>query len=74
MENGITVHVAVRNPDNDNKVGHLKEIAKNATGELKFFKADLLTPNAYKEAIQGCELEYHTALPFTINVKDPQNE
>lgn len=74
LENGITVHAAVRNPDNKNKVGHLEEIAKNAKGKIKFFKADLLTPNAYKEAMQGCELVYHTASPFTTNVKDPQKE
>ncbi len=74
LEEGITVHAAVRNPDNPKKVGHLKELDSNAKGAIKFFKADLLTPGAYKEAMQGCELVYHTASPFTTNVKDPQKE
>ena len=74
LEEGITVHAAVRNPENPKKVGHLKELGKQAKGEIKFFKADLLTPGAYKEAMQGCELVYHTASPFTTNVKDPQKE
>lgn len=74
LEDGITVHAAVRDPDNAKKVGHLTEIANNTSGELKFFKADLLTPNSYFDAMQGCELVYHTASPFTVNVKDPQKE
>ena len=74
LEDGVTVHAAVRNPDNEKKVGHLKEAAANAPGNLKFFKADLLTPGAYSEAMQGCELVYHTASPFTTDVRDPQKE
>lgn len=74
LEAGMTVHAAVRSPENDKKVGHLKEIASKAKGELKFFKADLLTPGAYKEAMEGCELVYHTASPYTLSVKDPQKD
>lgn len=74
LEDGLTVHAAVRSPENDKKVGHLKEIAKNAKGELKFYKADLLTMGSYKEAMEGCELVYHTASPFAMEVKDPQKE
>lgn len=74
LDEGITVHAAVRNPDNDAKVGHLKTLAANSKGQLKFFKADLLTPGAYKEAMEGCELVYHTASPFITVVKDPQKE
>ncbi len=74
LDEGITVHAAVRSPENDKKVGHLKELAKNAAGSLKLFKADLLTPDAYTEGMQGCELVFHTASPFVTNVKDPQKE
>lgn len=74
LEDGITVHAAVRSPENNDKVGHLKECAAKSSGEIKFFKADLLTEGAYKEAMQGCELVYHTASPFTSNFKDPQKE
>ena len=30
LDEGLTVHAAVRNPDNKDKVGHLEEIAKNS--------------------------------------------
>lgn len=74
LEEGLTVHAAVRNPNDEKKVGHLKEIAKNTKGELKLFKSDLLTPGSYEQAMEGCELVYHTASPFTTNITDPQKE
>jgi len=74
LDEGITVHAAVRSPDNDKKVGHLKEAAAKTKGQIRFFKADLLTPGAYKEAMEGCELVYHTASPFTLDVEDPQKD
>ncbi len=74
LDEGITVHAAVRNPDNEQKIKHLKDAAANSKGEIKFFKADLLSPGSYKAAMEGCELVYHTASPFTIEVKDPQKE
>lgn len=74
LDDGITVHAAVRDPKNDEKIGHLKEAAANSKGEIKFFEGDLLVPGSYKEAMEGCELVYHTASPFTLDVKDPQKE
>ncbi len=74
LDEGMTVHAAVRNPDDEKKISHLKEMAANSRGEIKFFKGDLLTPGSYKAAMEGCELVYHTASPFTTEVKDPQKE
>ncbi len=74
LEQGADVHAAVRNPDDDKKVGHLKKIAQDAVGNLTFFKADLLTEDAYTEAMQGCEIVFHTASPFTTDIKDAQKE
>jgi nucleoside-diphosphate-sugar epimerase len=74
LEEGLTVHAAVRNPSDEKKNSHLKNASVNAKGVLKFFKADLLNPGSYKEAMQDCELVYHTASPFTSKIKDPQKE
>lgn len=74
LEDGVTVHAAVRNPDNQDKIGHLTEIAKGTKGDLKFFKADLMSKNAYAEAMKDCELVFHTASPFTLEIKDPQKD
>ncbi|MEM7550185.1 MAG: NAD-dependent epimerase/dehydratase family protein [Bacteroidota bacterium] len=74
LEEGIIVHAAVRNPDNKEKITHLDKIASEASGEIKYFKSDLLENGSYAEAIAGCELVFHTASPFTSNIKDPQKE
>lgn len=74
LEEGYTVHAAVRNPRNKEKIGHLRDLAKNSKGAIKFFKANLLEEDSYAEAMHGCELVYHTASPFATNVEDPQKE
>lgn len=74
LEEGITVHATVRNPDKKEKLKHLDEIASNAPGEIKYFKADLLTEGAYAEAMKDCELVFHTASPFALEVKNPQKD
>jgi nucleoside-diphosphate-sugar epimerase len=74
LDEGITVHAAVRNPNDEKKIGHLKTAAANSPGEIKFFAGDLLQAGSYKAAMEGCELVYHTASPFTMDIQDPQKE
>ncbi|MCP4521394.1 MAG: NAD-dependent epimerase/dehydratase family protein [Cytophagales bacterium] len=74
LEEGMTVHAAVRNPDNKKKVAHLDEIAAKTEGTIKYFKSDLLKQGSYGEAMKDCELIYHTASPFITDVKDPQKD
>ncbi len=74
LNDGLTVHAAVRNPDKKEKLRYLDAIAEKSEGSIKYFKADLLTPNAYEAAMQGCELVFHTASPFIVSVKDPQKD
>lgn len=74
LEDGITVHAAVRNPDKKEKVEHLDKIAAESTGTIKYFKSDLLEEGSYASAMEGCELVFHTASPFVLNVEDPQKD
>ncbi|MGB6036877.1 MAG: NAD-dependent epimerase/dehydratase family protein [Cryomorphaceae bacterium] len=74
LEEGMTVHAAVRNPENNAKLAHLDKLAASSNGTIRYFKSDLLTEGSYAEAMDGCELVFHTASPFTTNVKDPQRE
>lgn len=74
LEEGFTVHAAVRNPDKKEKIAHLEAIAKKSEGSIKFFKSDLLEKGSYAEAMKACEIVFHTASPFTSNYKDPQKE
>lgn len=74
LEEGITVHAAVRNPDQVEKLKYLNQLADHSKGRIKYFKADLLKEGSYLEAMKGCELVYHTASPFITSVKDPQRD
>lgn len=74
LEAGVTVHAAVRDPQASDKLAHLAALADQAPGQIRFFKADLLQPGSYEEAMRGCAVVFHTASPFTIDVRDPQRE
>lgn len=74
LTEGITVHAAVRSPENKKKTQYLDALAEKLPGEIKYFKADLLSEGSYDEAMKDCELVYHTASPFTLEIKDPQKD
>jgi len=74
LDEGCTVHAAVRDPENEKKISHLHELAEEHAGTIHFFKTDLLDEGSYAEAMQGCELVFHTASPFTSNYTNPQHD
>lgn len=74
LEEGVTVHAAVRAPEDIRKTRRLREIAAPLPGKLRFFKADLLQEGSYAEAMMGCGVVFHTASPFTTNIADPQKD
>lgn len=74
LDEGLTVHAAVRNPVKKEKIAHLDKLAADSQGNIKYFKSDLLEKGSYTEAMKGCELVYHTASPFTAVVNDPQKD
>ncbi|MBD3383944.1 NAD-dependent epimerase/dehydratase family protein [candidate division KSB1 bacterium] len=74
LEAGLTVHAAVRDPDNTDKIAHLEELATHSSGNINYFKSDLLQEGSYARAMSGCELVFHTASPFISHVKNPKKE
>ena len=74
LEEGVTVHAAVRDPDDAEKTRHLRDIAATAPGTLRFFAADLLDEGSYNLAMKDCGIVFHTASPFTTSVDDPQRD
>ncbi|MBO6918964.1 MAG: aldehyde reductase [Rhizobiaceae bacterium] len=74
LEQGVTVHAAVRDPENKAKYAHLTALSKDNPDQLKFFKADLLNEGSFDEAMTGCGIVFHTASPFTSKFKDAQTE
>jgi nucleoside-diphosphate-sugar epimerase len=74
LEEGMTVHAAVRDPSNTSKIAHLTRLADELPGTIRFFAADLLDQGSYKEAMAGCTVVFHTASPFTSKFTDPQRD
>ncbi|MBX9801073.1 MAG: NAD-dependent epimerase/dehydratase family protein [Burkholderiaceae bacterium] len=74
LEEGVTVHAAVRDPQDLKKLVHLNELAAVLPGTIRYFKADLLEDGSYAQAMQGCAIVFHTASPFKLDVSDPQKE
>ena len=75
LEEGISVNATVRDPSNVQKVEHLEALAKEAAGQLKLFKSDLIDNGSFDEPMQDCELVIHTASPFFITgIKNPEEE
>ncbi|WP_372754344.1 NAD-dependent epimerase/dehydratase family protein [Labilibaculum sp.] len=74
VEEGCRVHAAVRDPENKEKLKFLDDLAAKSKGSITYFKSDLLHKGSYAEAMKGCELVFHTASPFTMDVKDAQKE
>lgn len=74
LDAGVTVHAAVRDPQNASKVAHLNRLAEQAPGTLHLFAGDLLRPGSYDQAMEGCSIVIHTASPFIRAVDDPQRD
>jgi dihydroflavonol-4-reductase len=74
LDDGLRVHAAIRNPSKVEKREYLDEIAKQSSGSIEYFDSDLLVDGSYADAMDQCELVYHTASPFSLNVDDPQKD
>jgi dihydroflavonol-4-reductase len=74
LDEGLTVHAAVRNTKDKSKLQYLEALAEKSPGTIKFFEADLLKSGSYDEAMQNCEIVFHTASPFSLNVKNVQTQ
>lgn len=74
LEAGYAVHGTVRNPQKAAGLEHLHALAAAHPGRLTLFKADLLEPGSFDEAMAGCELVMHTASPFLLSGFDDAQE
>ena len=74
VEAGVCVHAAVRDPDNEEKVGHLKQLSQKGPGSVVLFKADLTEAGSYDKAMKGCATVFHTASPFILKFNDAQKD
>ncbi len=74
LDEGLIVHAAVRNPDDEEKFKYLNKVAETAPGTIKYFESDLLEYGSYAEAMTGCQVLFHTASPCIMYTTDPQKD
>ena len=74
LDDGLTVHAAVRDPANAEKLKHLNGLAEETSGIIHYFKSDLLDVGSYADAMQDCELVFHTASPCILTVANPEKD
>ncbi len=73
LDDGYTVHTTIRKIEEKEKYKHLEHIGENYPNKLLFFEADLLKPDSFANAMEGCEVVIHTASPFMVTkIKDPE--
>lgn len=66
------IHATVRDPSNISKVQHLLDLP-GASARLKLFRADLLEPRSFDEAMAACVGVFHTASPFFLKNQTEAN-
>ncbi len=71
LDAGCTVHAAVRDPSNRDKIDPLDALAADAPGAIRYFASNLLEPGTYAEAMAGCRVVLHTASPVISQTDDP---
>lgn len=74
LDNGYTVHAVVRDAKDPQKVGFLKDLAKekDALDRLKLYSGDLLKPGSYDEAFESCGVIIHAAAVVDLTGKNSQ--
>ncbi|KAG6554199.1 hypothetical protein Mapa_004115 [Marchantia paleacea] len=73
LDQGYTVRGTVRNPENEEKNGHLWKL-KGADQRLELYKANVLDYEAIAAVVAGCEGVFHVACPVVKDMDDPQTE
>ena len=73
LERGHRVRATVRDPSDEAKTKHLRELP-DAAKRLDLFGSGLLELGSFDEAVAGCDWVFHIASAVFLTAKDPQRE
>ncbi|XP_077987851.1 uncharacterized protein LOC144442390 [Glandiceps talaboti] len=71
---GYRVRGTVRSLKNEKKVQPLYNLCPDSKHKLELVEADLLDPDGWKKAVEGCSHVLHIASPFPASVPKDENE
>ncbi len=74
LEQGYRVRAMVRDPDNEDNVGHLHKLVEAPAHPLELVRGDVMQPDTLDGPMEGCELVCHMASPVRLFAKDPQRD
>ena len=75
LELGFDVRATVRDPRDPAKAGPLNQIARDCSGRLSLFRADLTDPDGFGPAMLDCGVVFHIASPLLVRrVEDPRSD
>ena len=73
LQEGFIVHTTTRDMQNETRIYALRKLQEQYGENLKIFSADLLVPNSFDKAMQGCTFVIHSASPYIFTkVKNPK--
>lgn len=73
LDNGYSVRGTTRDPERAWREGYVTGLP-GADERLELVSADLMTPGAFDEVVEGCEYIIHTASPYVTDVADPYTD
>lgn len=72
LQKGYAVNTTVRNPDDLEKISHLREL--QSIGQLNIVKGDLDQEGSFDDAVAGCEYVFLLAAPVNLMSENPEKE
>ncbi|KAL3697450.1 hypothetical protein R1sor_011526 [Riccia sorocarpa] len=73
LDRGYNIRGTVRNPDDESKVGHLRNLP-GAAERLQLYRAELLREGDFDNVIDGADYVVHSASPVVFEAPDPIKE
>jgi len=74
LDQGYRVRAMVRDPDNEENVGHLRTLAEAPDHPLEVVRGDVMEPDSLDAPLGDCELVCHMASSVRLFAKDPQRD
>lgn len=74
LERGYRVRATVRDPGDERRTRHVRELGRGYEGALELVRGDLEDPRSFEAALEDATAVVHTASAVALTARDPQRE